>query len=366
MLAQPRTIELGDEMPPKLSLTPATRSIAQAAQTKVDPMPKLDLLTELKKRIIGQDHVLEDIVSTFYRWEIGLSPEGTPAGSFLFLGPTGTGKTRSIEALAEVIHGDAKGFIKVDCAEFQHSHEIAKLLGSPPGYLGHRETHPALTQNKLNAQHNEMYKCSFLLLDEIEKASDALWNLLLGILDKATLTLGDNSRVDFSSTFVFMTSNLGAREMQEAVEGSFGFHESSLPLQDVSQKKLDMIALQAAKRRFTPEFMNRIDTKVVYRTLSKESLSQILDQQLVLLQKRILSGLGARGFVLEVLPETREFLLTKGISKVYGARELKRTIESNLTTPLVHQIRNDPGEWGALEAVQVGVKDGSCVFKKVK
>src|SRR5205809_4651842 len=136
-----------------------------------------------------------------------------PTGNCLFLGPTGSGKTRIVEATAEALVKNPRSVIKIDCAEFQHSHEIAKLIGSPPGYLGHRETHPLLSQEVLNQYHTDTTKISFVLFDEIEKASDALWNLLLGILDKGVLTLGDNRKVDFSRALIFMKSNLSAGEL---------------------------------------------------------------------------------------------------------------------------------------------------------
>src|SRR6202051_4985952 len=173
-----------------------------------------DLETQLRHLVIGQEEAIHEIVRTYQTYLAGLSPEGRPIGNFLFLGPTGTGKTRAVEATAEALLGNPHALIKIDCGEFQHSHEIAKLVGSPPGYLGHRETHPLLSQETLNQHYTDKVKVSFLLFDEIEKASDALWNLLLGILDKATLTLSDNRRIDFSSTMIFLTSNLGAAEMR--------------------------------------------------------------------------------------------------------------------------------------------------------
>jgi len=142
------------------------------------------LNTNLHKRIVGQDDAIEQIVNIYQTFLAGMNSPGRPIGNFLFLGPTGTGKTRLVEALAESMVGDAGAVVKIDCAEFQHSHEIAKLIGSPPGYLGHRETHPLLSQEVLNQYHTDRFKVSFVLFDEIEKASDALWNLLLGILDK--------------------------------------------------------------------------------------------------------------------------------------------------------------------------------------
>src|SRR6202030_2749937 len=181
------------------------------------------LYTDLHKRIVGQDEAIDQIVNTYQMYLAGMNSPSRPIGNFLFLGPTGSGKTRLVEAVAESLAGDARAIVKIDCAEFQHSHEIAKLIGSPPGYLGHRETHPLLSQEVLNQYYTEKTRLSFVLFDEIEKASDALWNLLLGVLDKATLTLGDNRRVDFSRTMIFMTSNLGASEMGSILRPNLGF-----------------------------------------------------------------------------------------------------------------------------------------------
>ena len=173
----------------------------------------------LRRRIVGQDQAVEKVAEIYQMFLAGLNAPGRPVGNLLFLGPTGSGKTRVVEAMAEALFGDSHACIKIDCAEFQHSHEIAKLIGSPPGYLGHRETHPLLTQEALNQWFTEKLKLSILLFDEIEKASDSLWQLLLGILDKATLTLGDNRRVDLSQCIIILTSNLGASEMTNLVEG---------------------------------------------------------------------------------------------------------------------------------------------------
>src|SRR5216683_5381862 len=183
-----------------------------------------DLETKLHRLVVGQEEAIHEIVRTYQTYLAGLSPEGRPIGNFLFLGPTGTGKTRAVAATAEALLGNPLAVIKIDCGEFQHSHEIAKLIGSPPGYLGHRETHPMLGQEVLNQYHTDSVKLSFVLFDEIEKASDALWNLLLGILDKATLTLGDNRKVNFSNALIFMTSNIGASEMSSLVSPKLGFH----------------------------------------------------------------------------------------------------------------------------------------------
>src|ERR1700750_2396726 len=182
-----------------------------------------DLESKLRRLIVGQEEAIHEIVRTYQTHVAGLSSSGRPIGNFLFLGPTGSGKTRIVEATAQALQNNPRGVIKIDCADFQHSHEIAKLVGSPPGYLGHRETHALLSQEALNQHHTENMRLSLVLFDEIEKASDALWNLLLGILDKGVLTLGDNRRVDFSQSMLFMTSNLGAAEMSAMAAPRLGF-----------------------------------------------------------------------------------------------------------------------------------------------
>src|SRR5437868_777104 len=242
----------------------------------------------LRRTIVGQDQAIDTVVGIYQMFLAGLNPPGRPVGNLLFLGPTGSGKTRVVEAMAQTLFGDGRGCIKIDCAEFQHSHEIAKLIGSPPGYLGHRETHPLLTQEALNQWHTEKLKLSILLFDEIEKASDSLWQLLLGILDKATLTLGDNRRVDMSQVIIIMTSNLGAGEMTNLVNGKLGFAPEKVEVDASFDEKISRTAVEAARRKFTPEFMNRIDKTVVFKTLRPEHLQQILEIELGMVQQRVL------------------------------------------------------------------------------
>src|ERR1700741_5336853 len=293
-----------------------------------------DLETSLRGEIVGQDEAGPAVVNLYQVFQAGLNSPGRPVGNLLFLGPTGAGKTRVVEATAEVLFGDPRAVIKVDCAEFQHSHEIAKLIGSPPGYLGHRETHPLITQEALAQYHTEKLKISFLLFDEIEKASDALWQLLLGILDKATLTLGDNRRVDLSQTMIFMTSNLGGGEITELMTGGMGFAPTvpadSKPRLD---EKVEKTAAEAAKRKFAPEFMNRIDKTVVFHPLRSEQLEQILEIEQGMVQQRVLETAKGR-FLFRVTPAAREFLLREGTDLKYGARHLKRAIERKLGYPL--------------------------------
>src|SRR6201988_5368980 len=213
---------------------------------------------ELRQRVVGKNEAVQALVDLYQVFCAALHPPGRPVGTLLFLGPTGSGKTRPVEAAAEILFGDSRAVIKVDCAEFQHSHEIAKLIGSPPGYLGHRETHPLITQEVLAASHRDHLKLSFLLFDEIEKASDALWQLLLGMLDKATLTLGDNRRVDLSQTVIFMTSNLGGGEITELMAGGMGFIQPVDKPSAGLDIKVTRTAVEAARRKFSPEFMNRL------------------------------------------------------------------------------------------------------------
>jgi ATP-dependent Clp protease ATP-binding subunit ClpB len=299
------------------------------------------LESSLRHLIVGQDEAIHQIVRAYQTHLAGLSPMGRPIGNFLFLGPTGSGKTRVVEATAEALLKDPRAVIKIDCAEFQHSHEIAKLIGSPPGYLGHRETHALLSQEALNRHQTEKVKVSFLLFDEIEKASDALWNLLLGILDKATLTLGDNRRVDFSATMVFLTSNLGAAEMNTLVAPRLGFHAPSLEEAGCNpgfntrlNARISDTGIAAARRKFTPEFVNRLDKIVVFKSLGAGELRRIVDIELELVQQRIQAAAGSKPFLVEVTDSAKEFLLTEGTDFRYGARHLKRAIERLLVQPL--------------------------------
>src|SRR5882757_7994823 len=291
----------------------------------------------LLKLIVGQDEAIEQIVNIYQMNITGLSAPGRPVGNFLFLGPTGSGKTRTVEATAEALVHNARAVIKIDCGEFQHSHEIAKLIGSPPGYLGHRETHPMLAQEVLNQYHTDSVKLSFVLFDEIEKASDALWNLLLGILDKATLTLGDNRKVDFSKALIFMTSNIGAAEMSSLASPKLGFQVSRSDDSNCAPAltaKLARAGIQAARQKFTPEFLNHLDKIVVFRALGNEELNRIIDIELERVQQRVQTASAGKPFLIDVTGSARKFLLTEGIDLRYGARPLKRAIERLLVHPL--------------------------------
>jgi ATP-dependent Clp protease ATP-binding subunit ClpA len=322
-----------------LSLNPNIRS----AET-------VEFQKALRAKIVGQDEAVQALVELFQVFTAGLNSPGRPVGNLLFLGPTGSGKTRIVEAAAEILFGSPRSVIKIDCAEFQHSHEIAKLIGSPPGYLGHRETHPLITQEALAAYHTDKLKLSFLLFDEIEKASDALWQLLLGILDKANLTLGDNRRVDLSQTVIFMTSNLGGTDITDLFAGGYGFVKSADKPQTDIHQKVERTAVEAARRKFSPEFMNRIDKLVVFRPLQRDELQSVLDIELGMVQKRVLDTATGK-FLFRVTDAGREFLLREGTDQRYGARHLKRAIERFLVYPLANLLATQQVRVGDLVRV---------------
>jgi ATP-dependent Clp protease ATP-binding subunit ClpB len=296
-----------------------------------------DFEDALGQKIVGQDEAVQALVDIYQVFCAGLHSSGRPVGNLLFLGPTGSGKTHTVEAAAEILFGDSRAVIKVDCAEFQHSHEIAKLIGSPPGYLGHRETHPLITQEALAASHREHLKLSFLLFDEIEKASDALWQLLLGMLDKATLTLGDNRRVDLSQTIIFLTSNLGSGQIADLVQGGMGFVQPNDTPTTGLHEKVERTAVEAARRKFSPEFMNRLDKIVVFHPLKREELDEVLEIELLQVQKRVLDST-TRPFLFRITNEGREFLLEEGTDQRYGARHLKRAIERHVVYPIARLL----------------------------
>jgi ATP-dependent Clp protease ATP-binding subunit ClpB len=310
----------------------------------------LEFQTALRAKIVGQEEGVQSLVDLYQVFCAGLNSPGRPVGNLLFLGPTGSGKTRIVEAAAEILFGDARALIKVDCAEFQHSHEIAKLIGSPPGYLGHRETHPLITQEELAKSHTEKLKLSFLLFDEIEKASDALWQLLLGMLDKATLTLGDNRRVDLSQTVIFLTSNLGSGEITDLMQGGMGFIQpTDKPITGLDQK-VERTAVEAARRKFSPEFMNRLDKVVVFHPLKREQLEEVLDIELGQVQQRVLET--AKGqFLFRVTGAGRDFLLQEGTDQRYGARHLKRAIERHVVYPLANLLATEQVHLGDLVCI---------------
>ena len=316
----------------------------------------------LRAKIVRQEIAVRTMVNLYQMFFAGLNSPRRPIGSLLFLGPTGSGKTRLVEAAAEILFGDPRAIIKVDCGEFQHSHEISKLVGSPPGYLGHRETHPLITQEALAASHTDKLKLSFLLFDQIEKANDALWQLLLGMLDTATLTLGDNRRVDLSQTVIFMTSNLGGGEIRELMHGRMGSRPDDKPISNLNEKE-EHTAVEAARMKFSPEFMNRLDKIVVFHPLNHEQLAEVLEIELGQLQRRILETHNGR-FLFRITDAGRDFLLSEGTDQRYGARHLKRAIERHVVFPLANLFAAGQVKAGDMLCIDWDPRVGGLVFWK--
>jgi ATP-dependent Clp protease ATP-binding subunit ClpB len=318
----------------------------------------------LRSKVVGQDAAIEAVTELYQIFLAGMAAPDRPLGNLLFLGPTGSGKTYVVEVVAEALFGNPHAFVKVDCAEFQEHHEIAKLIGSPPGYIGHLQTPAMLSQEALTRWQTETMKLTLVLFDEVEKASETLWQLLLGILDKASLTLGDNTHVDFSQCVIFMTSNLGAAQMSTLAEGGIGF-VTQPPIADASlDDKITRTALDAARRKFSPEFMNRLDKVVVFRTLRPEQLEQVLELELAKVQQRIIRAVGESHFTFQCSPEVKRWLLQEGTDPKYGARHLKRVIERNIVYGLANLVATGQVKGG--DSVYIGMKpDGGLAFSKV-
>jgi len=321
----------------------------------------------LRRLVVGQDEAIRKIVELYQMYVTGMNSPGRPIGNVLFLGPTGSGKTRLVEATAESLYGSADNIVKVNCAEFQHSHEIAKLLGAPPGYLGHRETHPMFSQETLNRAHTETLKISLVLFDEIEKASDALWNLLLGVLDKASLTLGDGRQTDFSQSFIFMTSNLGASEMEGLVRPRWGF--GTTPKFDQAgegtqlSEKLSKVGVAAARKKFVPEFVNRLDAMVVFNALGAAELRQVAEIELRRVQERVLSSKAA-AFVFRLTEEAVDQLLEDGTDPRYGARHLRRAIDRLLVQPISNLVASEQVRSGDCIMVEADTESKQMLFRR--
>jgi ATP-dependent Clp protease ATP-binding subunit ClpB len=303
------------------------------------------LASRFKYRIVGQPEATGALTSVLEKYQSGFYDKTKPIASMLFLGPTGVGKTGTAEAFAEGLFGDPKHMLKVDCAEFQHSHEIAKLVGSPPGYLGHRETHPFFTNHSVREKFCKYAPdirgisveigqtdpaFTIIVFDEIEKASDALWNLLLGILDKGTLTTGTNEVVDLTKTVIIMTSNVGSSELAD--ENAIGFDAGTKERTDAQMKE---IAMAAARRKFMPEFLNRLNSVIMFRTLTPENLDEILGLELGRLWERVVSQ-SIIPFEFNVSPSAMRQLLKENAvdSRRYNARNLKRIVDQHVAQPI--------------------------------
>lgn len=323
------------------------------------PMSSTEVAAQFDKLLVGQAGVGKQILPYVQMFQAGLSPENRPAGVFLLLGPTGTGKTRTVEALAEALHGSSKHVLRVDCGEYQMEHEVAKLIGAPPGYLGHRETQPLLSQARVQSVASERSSLSILLFDEIEKAAPSMMRMLLGVLDRGVLRLGDNNVVNLEKTMIFLTSNLGAESMQKELTPKMGFAPEPVEAGEAAgtMKRLESIGLMAAKKRFSPEFMNRIDSVITYTPLDEKAMEKILSLQLEAIQKHLDTRLGANSFEMAVTPKLRRFLLAKGVSREYGARELKRTLQRYVLQPLASAVTSGKTQPGCVATMDLKAED---------
>ena len=306
----------------------------------------------LKNKVVGQDEAIEKMVEVYQMYLSGITRDNHPIANLLFLGPTGVGKTYLVESFAEGLYGDPHACIKIDCGEFQHSHEIAKLVGSPPSYAGHRETPPRLSQERLDKWFTDKTQISIILFDEIEKASDALWNLLLGILDKATLTLGTNLQVDFSKSIIVMTSNLGSEAMLNLQEGSkFGFTNNVIPKANILQDKVRSSVIDAARKKFSPEFMNRIDKLLVFNPLKEGQIREILDKEISYLQNRVFRTKQNNRFSINCSDAVKDLIMQDGLDIRYGARHLNRSLDTRITPLIANLITSE----------QIGYRDSLMI-----
>jgi ATP-dependent Clp protease ATP-binding subunit ClpA len=289
------------------------------------------LLRKFDHLIVGQSEAIGKITNLLERFLGGLSSPDRPIGSALFLGPTGVGKTAVVEAMCEGLYGAPNHMIKIDCAEFQYGHEIAKLIGSPPGYLGHKETPARLKKEMIEGLYTVDVPFAVILFDEIEKASDEIWQLLLGVLDRATLTLGDNSVTNFSHCIILLTSNVGSKQI--SLDNKFGFGN---PNEDeYSGKVIEDKSMSAARSKFTPEFLNRLDEIVVFNTLTKDNIEKIMHMECDKVKKTLLTKAGIK---IDVSPSAFTGLLERGYDKKYNARGIRRTIEKEILTPVARAI----------------------------
>jgi ATP-dependent Clp protease ATP-binding subunit ClpA len=287
---------------------------------------ELPYLVRLRERIIGQECIAK-ITPYLDMVDANLNPPGRPAGVFMLLGPTGTGKTRTVEAVAELLHNDSRRMLRVDCGEYQLEHEVAKLVGAPPGYLGHKETQAILTQQRIDSICSEHSRISVVLFDEIEKAAPSMQRILLGILDKGFLRTGDNNPVNFENTLIFLTSNIGYAEIGQ-MRNAPGFTSTT------STASLATMVEQRLKRKFSPEFINRIDELLYYEELSKETLRQIVEIELAKADDWLVTRWGFNSCALHFDDSAKDLFVKVGFEAKYGARPLKRAITHLLWQPL--------------------------------
>lgn len=281
----------------------------------------------LKQNVIGQSHVISEVLPYVNLFHAGLSSKNRPVGVLVLAGETGTGKTYFAQQLTQALHGSDSHLLRIDCAEYAQDHETARLIGAPPGYLGHRETKPLITQAKLNAITSATSSLSVVLFDEIEKASEKLRQLLLGIFDYGKLSLGDGTSVDFHNTLVLMTTNLGAKQIQES-RLPFGFAQTQNDVKNLAQK--------AVNKFFSPEFLNRIDKTIVFNSLTQEDFDSIVALEIA----KVFEQIENRNpqIKLTIDDEFVTNLQLKCKANSFGGREVKRFLVNELLVPLAEKV----------------------------
>lgn len=338
------------------------------------------LADALRARVLGQSQATEALISSLSRLLSGLRDPSRPLLTALLLGPTGVGKTETARALAHGLFGDERAMVRINCEELAHSHELAKLLGSPPGYVG-QEIEPLLSQARLDAAHLEMREggaagrslaehvsalndgepISIVLFDEIEKAHPVIWSSLLGILENGSLTLGDNRTVDFTRSIVLMTSNIGSREMGELLDPphTVGFTFGAAQAAADRSRGLHSAVESAARSHFPLEFLNRFDEKLVYQPLDRKALEKIFDKFLDEIHQRALYRANTP-LLLRISPEARDWILDQGTDPALGARPLRRVMERQIIGPLSRLIASRQIDAG--DVIEIAREDGQLAF----
>jgi ATP-dependent Clp protease ATP-binding subunit ClpC len=298
--------------------------VKRMVQAETDKLRRM--ADDLKGAVVGQENAISKVVKAIQRNRVGLKDPKKPIGTFIFLGPTGVGKTELARSLAKHMFDSEDALIRIDMSEYMEKFTVSRLIGAPPGYVGYEEG------GQLTERVRRKPYC-VILLDEIEKAHPDIYNILLQVLDDGQLTDGMGRKVDFKNTLIIMTSNIGARQLKDFGDG-VGF--ATATRMDNADENNKAVIEKALKRTFSPEFLNRIDDVVVFNSLTKENIFEIID----ILMKGVLKRLTNLGFSMELTPEAKEFIADKGYDSQFGARPLHRAIQKYLEDPLAEEILN--------------------------
>lgn len=318
--------------------------VSKIAEAESERLMKLE--ETLHKRVIGQDEAVSSIARAIRRGRVGLKDPDRPIGSFLFLGPTGVGKTELSKALADAMFGSEEALIRVDMSEFMEKHTVSKLIGSPPGYVGYDEGGQLSEKVRRNPY-------SVVLFDEVEKAHPDVFNVLLQVLDDGHITDSTGRVVDFKNTVIIMTSNAGAQNIVQPK--TLGF--ASVTDEKERHENMKTKVMDEVKRLFKPEFINRIDEIIVFHALNKEQIGSIVDIMIAKVNKRIMEQMKIS---IELNDEAKKYIVDKGYDEKYGARPLRRTIQNDIEDALAEKILEGTVKQG--NRVLVSVKDGKLHF----